>query len=173
MNKFRLLIIDDDEGFCGILQRRLEHHGVLVQMAHSGDQALALEGHFDGILLDMMLGDDNGLALIQPLKERYSPCHLVVLTGYASIATTVEAMKRGATDYLTKPVGTSELLRRFTNEKLELEDASVNRLTPTQIEWEHIQRVLTDNQGNVSKTARELGMHRRTLQRKLSKRSPH
>jgi len=97
----------------------------------------------------------------------------VVLTGYASIATTVEAMKRGATDYLTKPVGTNELLRRFTNEKLELHDTSINRLTPTQIEWEHIQRVLADNQGNVSKTARELGMHRRTLQRKLSKRSPH
>ncbi|WP_322406711.1 response regulator [Idiomarina sp. PL1-037] len=173
MNKFRLLIIDDDEGFCRILQRRLEHHSVLVQMAHSAEQALTLKDHFDGILLDMMLGDDNGLGLIQPLNERYSPSHLVVLTGYASIATTVEAMKRGATDYLTKPVGTNELLRRFTNEKLELEDTSINRLTPTQIEWEHIQRVLADNQGNVSKTARELGMHRRTLQRKLSKRSPH
>lgn len=173
MNELRLLIIDDDEGFCRILQRRLAHHDVLVQMAHSAEQALRLKGNFDGILLDMMLADDNGLTLIQPLKERYSPSHLVVLTGYASIATTVEAMKRGATDYLTKPVGTNELLRRFTNEKRELESASVNRLTPTQIEWEHIQRVLTDNQGNVSKTARELGMHRRTLQRKLSKRSPH
>lgn len=173
MNEFRLLIIDDDEGFCRILQRRLEHHGVFVQMAYSAAQALRLKGHFDAILLDMMLADDNGLALIQPLKERYSPRHLVILTGYASIATTVEAMKRGATDYLTKPVGTNELLRRFSNEKLGLEEASINRLTPTQIEWEHIQRVLRDNEGNISKTARELGMHRRTLQRKLSKRSPH
>ncbi|MGM0630239.1 MAG: response regulator transcription factor [Pseudomonadota bacterium] len=173
MHNFKLLIVDDDEGFCKILQRRLEHHGMNIQKAHSAEQSLKLAGPFDGILLDMMLGNDNGLALIQPLINKYSPKHLIVLTGYASIATTVEAMKRGATDYLTKPVATVELLQRFTGTPINLDTPSSSRLTPGQIEWEHIQRVLKDNQGNVSKTARELGMHRRTLQRKLAKRSPH
>jgi len=173
MHNFKLLIVDDDESFCKILQRRLEHHGLNIEKAHSAEQSLKFEGPFDGILLDMMLGNDNGLAIIQPLINKYSPKHLIVLTGYASIATTVEAMKRGATDYLTKPVATEELLQRFTNALVNLDTPSGSRLTPGQIEWEHIQRVLKDNQGNISKTARELGMHRRTLQRKLAKRSPH
>jgi len=173
MTEIKLLIIDDDEGFCRILKRRLEQHDIDVAVAHSASQSLAAGSEFDVVLLDMMLGDDNGLSLIEPITRHIQPKHLIVLTGYASIATTVEAMKRGATDYLTKPVGTSELLSRIRGEEVDTEASETQRLSPSQIEWEHIQRALHDNDGNISKTARDLGMHRRTLQRKLAKRSPH
>ncbi|MCA1767730.1 MAG: response regulator [Idiomarina sp.] len=173
MSKIKLLIIDDDQGFCRILKRRLEQYDVDVTVAHSAEQAFASIGQFNTVLLDMMLGNDNGLSLIEPLNEYFQPKHLIVLTGYASIATTVEAIKRGATDYLTKPVGTPELLARLLGEASDSAISETQRLSPSQIEWEHIQRTLHDNDGNISKTARDLGMHRRTLQRKLAKRSPH
>ena len=167
-----ILLIDDDRSFCQVMSRRLQHHGFSVDISFDSVSALDQQpAHYDVILLDMMIGADNGIELIQPLMTRYTPDQLIVLTGYASVATTVEAIKRGADDYLAKPVSTSDIIRRINGERPnDLTDA--RPLSPAQVEWEYIQRVLIENQGNISKTARELGMHRRTLQRKLSKKSP-
>jgi two-component system response regulator RegA len=97
---------------------------------------------------------------------------MIVLTGYSSIATTVDAIKMGADNYLQKPAGTREILSAFDGNSA-ISQAPLDTLSPPsldRIEWEHIQRVLTENSGNISETARQLGMHRRTLQRKLQKR---
>ena len=167
-----VLLIDDDKSFCQVMSRRLQHHGFNVDVSFDSLSALEQQPvHYDVILLDMMIGSDNGIELIQPLIKRYTPDQLIVLTGYASVATTVEAIKRGADDYLAKPVSSQDIIKRLNGEApTNLEQAQP--LSPTQVEWEYIHRVLLENQGNISKTARELGMHRRTLQRKLAKKAP-
>ncbi|AVJ54892.1 two-component system response regulator [Idiomarina sp. OT37-5b] len=171
--KHSILLIDDDSSFCQVLSRRLEHHGYSVDVIHSGEESLtATTGPYDVILLDMMLGNENGIEFIEPLMTKHQPQQLIVLTGYASIATTVEAIKRGATDYLAKPVSSREIIERLEGKPQNLPD-DPQPLSPAQVEWEYIQRVLQQNQGNISKTARELGMHRRTLQRKLAKKRPN
>lgn len=124
-----------------------------------------------GIFLDMMLEDSLGIDAIPALIAHFNPTHLVVMTGYASIATTVSAMKRGATDYVAKPVRFATLLRCLSD-KPEIDEVQIKPMTPAQAEWEHIQKVLMENHGNVSRTAEQLGMHRRTLQRKLQKHAP-
>lgn len=167
-----VLLIDDDEVFLDTLGRRLERAGYRVVTATTLSVLTPLaDEHIDLVLLDLMLGDSNGLDAIPLLVSRYRPRQLIVLTGYASIATTVEAIKRGATNYLAKPVDTRQLLNLLAGSP-EPGQASPRRLTPAQLEWEHIQRVLGEHDGNVSLTARALGMHRRTLQRKLKKHSP-
>lgn len=167
-----ILLIDDDQSFCQVLSRRLEHHGFNVDVCFDSNSALHQKPrHYDAILVDMMLGSDNGIELIQPLIERYSPDQLIVLTGYASVATTVEAIKRGADDYLAKPVSSNDIIKRLKGESPDNLHPS-QPLSPAQVEWEYIQRILLENQGNISKTARELGMYRRTLQRKLAKKAP-
>jgi two-component system response regulator RegA len=125
----------------------------------------------DAAILDLKLSESTGLSLIQPLKAMNPEMRILLLTGYASIATAVEAIKLGATHYLPKPADTDEILAALgrdagdAGEALPDEPMSVDRL-----EWEHIQKVLAEHEGNVSATARALKMHRRTLQRKLSKR---
>lgn len=172
MNK--LLLIDDDQAFLAVLQRRLQHTGLFeVDTYTSVHQALAQDQTTThGILLDMMLENDSGLDGIASLKAHFQPTHLIMLTGYASIATTVEAMRRGATDYLTKPVALQELVQRFQNTCVVADNPPVKPMSPAQVEWEHIQRILLANNGNISVTAEALGMHRRSLQRKLQKHSP-
>lgn len=166
-----LLLVDDEQSFCEVLQRRLTHHGWQVDIAHDSVSALQKAGPYNAILLDMMLGEENGLELIEPLQQAFTPQQLIVLTGYASIATSVAAIKRGATDYLAKPVSSTELLERLKGDSNTVVQQPES-LSPAQVEWEYIQRVLQQNQGNISKTARQLGMHRRTLQRKLTKKAP-
>lgn len=181
-----LLIIDDDEAFTAVLGRACRRRGLRTAAAHTGSQALALLTDWIGampadepaetataprILLDLKLGEQSGLALIEPMLALAPQARIVVLTGYSSIATAVEAVKLGAVQYLCKPTGAEEILAAFehvegdANVPLSDRAPSVDRL-----EWEHIQRILAENQGNVSATARALGMHRRTLQRKLYKR---
>ncbi len=170
-----ILLIDDDAAFLNVMQRRLElKGGYKVNIFTSGKTALKASSEYTvhAIILDMMLENESGLDSITQLKQRYAPTHFIMLTGYASIATTVEAMKRGATDYISKPVTLNELLARLKGIEPPAQE-TIKPMTPGQVEWEYIQRALQNNQGNISKTARELGMHRRTLQRKLSKRSPH
>ncbi|MGL5471798.1 MAG: response regulator transcription factor, partial [Shewanella sp.] len=125
------------------------------------------------ILLDMKLAEANGLSLIVPLRNLLPKVVMVLLTGYASIATAVEAIRLGADNYLAKPVDTQTLLAAFEldvhSNSLQEDDVDDSPLNPKRLEWEHIQQVLNANQGNVSATARQLGMHRRTLQRKLLK----
>ena len=173
-----ILLIDDDEQYTRVLKRRFEQHTNLqVQCFTRASEALQFSANVpvSGILLDMMMQEETGLDFVEPLQARFSPVHLIVMTGYASIATTVTAMKRGATDYVAKPITFKALLAKLalSNESnTETQSPAPAPLTTAQIEWEHIQRVLTDNQGNISRTAEALGMHRRSLQRKLQKHSP-
>lgn len=166
------LLVDDDEAFCRVLQRALERRQFSVAVAHDSASALALASSAQPrrAVVDLKLAEESGLRLIAALHALDPPPAIVMLTGYSSIATAVEAVKLGAVNYLCKPAGTAEILAAFeggTNPDLPLPAApiSVERL-----EWEHIQRVLQEHAGNISATARALGMHRRTLQRKLQKR---
>ncbi|CAM4144670.1 response regulator transcription factor [Pseudoalteromonas ostreae] len=170
----KLLIIEDDINLANTLARRLTKHGFTCQQAHSKVAAIGVAKSYapTHILLDMKLADDNGLALIAPLRALLTDTHIVLLTGFASIATAVEAMRLGANDYLTKPVDMPTLLRSLTGKcepSTELVADDIATMSPERLEWEHIQQVLHTNQGNISATARQLNMHRRTLQRKLQK----
>ncbi|MDD5385481.1 MAG: response regulator transcription factor [Gallionella sp.] len=167
-----LLLVDDDTTFCRVLCRALEKRGFAVTVAHSVEQALplALADPPEFAVVDLRMSGTSGLTLIQALSELDPATRIVVLTGYASIATAVEAVKLGATQYLSKPANADEIVAAFGH--LASTEAPLNAQIPTikQLEWDHIQRVLLEQQGNVSATARALNMHRRTLQRKLIKR---
>ena len=169
----RLLIIEDDLALATVLVRRLSRQGFECQTCQDASQSLLVARHFNPshILLDMKLAEHNGLLLIKPLRQQLPNVNMVLLTGFASIATAVEAIRLGADNYLAKPVDTQTLLNAF---KVEPHAPTLNTiaeqpLNPKRLEWEHIQQVLATNNGNVSETARQLGMHRRTLQRKLLK----
>ncbi|MEP6941122.1 MAG: response regulator transcription factor [Rudaea sp.] len=171
----RLLLIDDDAVFTRVLSRALGTRGFVVSVAHDAAEARALarsaQPHY--AVLDLKLGADNGLALIPELREIVPGLRILLLTGYASIATAVEAIRRGAHDYLAKPVDADAVAQallgietRATQPTPSVPDspAPLKRL-----EWEHIHRVLAETAGNISEAARRLGLHRRTLQRKLAK----
>lgn len=168
-----MLIIDDDPVFLGTMARALRRRGLEVSEALDPAQALELAARLRPrrILLDLRLGQVSGLSLIAELLARSPGARIVVLTGYSSIATAVEAVKLGAADYLCKPAGVEEILAAF-DVQAELPPPAPPPGPPSldRLEWEHIQRVLAANEGNISATARALGMHRRTLQRKLHKR---
>lgn len=173
----RLLLVEDDEVFARVIARALNSRDYEVTHASSAKEAApALEqSRFEFAVLDLNLGDHTSLSLIAPLRAGNPTMRILMLTGYASIATAVEAIKLGADDYLAKPADTSDILAALAQggdaqaptsqrDEIDLEPMSVRRL-----EWEHIQKVLAENNYNVSETARQLKMHRRTLQRKLQK----
>jgi len=167
-----LLLVDDDSTFCTVLARALEKRGFAVTIANNVEQAmpLAKANPPEYAVIDLKMDGASGLVLTKALHELDPATRIVMLTGYASIATAVEAIKLGATQYLAKPANADEIVAAFghsasTELQLNVLPASVDRL-----EWEHIQRVLQEQQGNISATARLLNMHRRTLQRKLAKR---
>ncbi len=169
------LLIDDDEVFARVLARALTSRGHKVSVAHDAVTALNIARHEQPrhAVLDLKLGADNGLALIPQLLAAAPGVRILLLTGYASIATAVEAIKRGAHDYLAKPVDAEAVIRAVTEEDpAEHEPPNAPDAPPPlkRLEWEHIQRVLAECEGNISETARRLGLHRRTLQRKLAKR---
>lgn len=175
-----VFIIDDDKVFCQLLQKGLARLGYQAQAAHSQAQALQLSDCPDVVLLDMRLGEESGLGLVEPLLEKYPDTKIIIVTGYASLATAVSAVKKGAHNYIAKPVDVKSI-HRIIQESLGLAEAdTIKAVTalPDQapplksLEWEHINRVLEDNDGNISRTAVQLGMHRRTLQRKLKKHAP-
>ena len=166
-----LLLVDDDETFCKVLSAALEKRGFCVCVAHSVEQAipLARANPPEFAVIDLKMGGAPGLVLVKALHELDPNPRIVVLTGYASIATAVEAIKLGATQYLAKPANADEIVAAFGH--VADSDAPI-KAQPTQIEnleWEHIQRVLHEHGDNISATARALNMHRRTLQRKLAK----
>ena len=171
----RFLILDDSIVFATTLARSLTRRGFEVQVAHSGADALqeALQTSFDFVTIDLQLQHDSGLLWISQLREALPRARILVLTGYASIATTVQAMKLGADNYLAKPVNVDSILSALQNDGVIDAFPSVTTcappLTVERLEWEHIQRVLLEHDGNISSTARALNMHRRTLQRKLAK----
>jgi two-component system response regulator RegA len=172
MSTIKLLIIDDDDSFATLLARRMKHHGFETSIASTADDALTQlqQKEFDKAVLDLKLGNDSGLTLLPKLKASAPALEIVVLTGYSSIATAVEAIKLGARNYLCKPASSEDILHAFATESGNPTiDISSTPPSVERLEWEHIQKVLADNQGNISETARALGMHRRTLQRKLQK----
>ena len=172
-----LLIIDDDATFGRVLARALGSRGFEVIIAVNADEARALTRRHQPryCVLDLKLGEENGLRLIPDLQRLVPDMRILLLTGYASIATAVEAIKRGAHDYLAKPVDADAVVRALVDgdgphaDDDDVLDAPEAPLALRRLEWEHIHRVLTECDGNISETARRLGMHRRTLQRKLSK----
>jgi len=170
-----VLVIDDDIHFAQVLSRSLERNGHQSWHAENAEQALeqARQHQPDWITLDLRLEQDSGLQLIIPLLELLPSARIVMLTGYASIPTAVEAVKLGAHNYLHKPATLQELLNAFSDEPQVAEaEETVEVMSVERMEWEHIQRVLNENDGNISATARALNMHRRTLQRKLQKYAP-
>ncbi|SDC38336.1 two-component system, response regulator RegA [Cupriavidus sp. YR651] len=180
------LVIDDDEVFSGTLARALTRRGYAVQVAHNGSTALALAARtsFAYVTLDLHLGPpaesggtapaESGLHLVAPLRAALPDARILVLTGYASIATAVAAVKQGADEYLAKPANVDSILTALmAGISEDAAEAALEEPVPlsvARLEWEHIQRVLTEHGGNISATARALNMHRRTLQRKLGKR---
>jgi two-component system response regulator RegA len=175
----RLLMVEDDAVFAGAMARALQRRGFEVAVA--GDAAGALkcirEQQPRYAVVDLKLGEDSGLALIPVLHAEVPAMRILLLTGYASIATAVEAIKRGAHDYLAKPVDADAVVRALLDdgdaEVAEAAELPESPLRLRRLEWEHIQRTLRECDGNISETARRLGMHRRTLQRKLGKRPVH
>lgn len=170
----QLLIIDDDAVFTRTLGRALERLGHSASVAHDPGSALAwLEGaRFDAAVVDLRLAEYSGLALIGPLKDQAPAMRILMLTGYASIATAIQAIKKGADNYLPKPASAREILAALESQAGDSDDDGDDNDRPTswrRLEWEHIQQVLADHEHNISATARALNMHRRTLQRKLAK----
>ncbi|HEX4880404.1 MAG TPA: response regulator transcription factor [Limnobacter sp.] len=170
-----VLIVDDDAVFAGTLMRSLARLGVQAAIAHNRQDAVALakQHEFSDVVLDLNLGEQSGLALLEPLRACLPNANMLMLTGYASIATTVQAIKLGADNYLAKPATTAAILKALDQDASPSHNEVFAEEVPmsvSRLEWEHIQRVLAEHQGNVSATARALNMHRRTLQRKLAKR---
>jgi two-component system response regulator RegA len=164
--------VDDNEIFCEVLSEALIKRGFDVATAHDVESALQLaeENPPEYAVLDLKMPGPSGLTLIRRLKSLDEETRIVVLTGYASIATAVEAIKLGAMYYLAKPVDADEIVAAFNRAEGDANaPLASSPLTVDRLEWEHIQKVLADNGGNISATARDLKMHRRTLQRKLGK----
>jgi two-component system response regulator RegA len=167
-----LLIVDDDETFCGVLSARLAKRGHEIKLAHNIQQAAIVAKDFEPewVLVDLKMPGASGLELIPKLLAIDPKTRIVVLTGYASIATAVEAIKLGAIHYLTKPVSTDAIIAAFhKNEGDPKTPVEAETLSLDAAERDHILAVLERNHQNISATARELGLHRRTLQRKLDK----
>lgn len=174
MNKLDFLIVDDDPTFAAMLERALKRRQHSCAIAKSATEALQLveKNNIAKAIVDLKLGSDSGLQLIRELKVKSPELHIVMLTGYSSISTAVDAVKSGAVNYLCKPADTDEILAAFESAPTADQPVELNYtpLSVDRLEWEHIQKILQENNGNISATARALGMHRRTLQRKLQKR---
>jgi two-component system response regulator RegA len=169
-----LLIVEDDKSFLLRLARAMEGRGFLVNTAESvTDGLLQVEKAPPAFaVVDMRLGDGNGLDVISAIKRRRPEARAIILTGYGNIATAVNAVKLGAVDYLAKPVDADDVvaaLLALDNKKIEPPE---NPMSADRVRWEHIQRIYELCGRNVSETARRLNMHRRTLQRILAKRAP-
>ena len=169
-----LLIVEDDKSFLQRLARAMEGRGFVVTTAESvADGLLQVEKAAPAFaVVDMRLGDGNGLDVISAMKRRRPEARAIILTGYGNIATAVNAVKLGAVDYLAKPVDADDVataLLAFDHRKIEPPE---NPMSADRVRWEHIQRIYELCGRNVSETARRLNMHRRTLQRILAKRAP-
>ncbi len=170
-----MLLVEDDETFGRVISRAMQQRGFRIALTTTveGATALLMQERFDLAVLDLNLGGHSSLPLIPLLKEHAPAIRILVLTGYASIATAVDAIKLGADNYLAKPADADEILAALLNSEVITHEDSAPIAEPMSVrrlEWEHIQKVLKENEGNISETARQLKMHRRTLQRKLQKR---
>ena len=169
-----LLIVDDDGPFLRRLARAMETRGFAVETAESvAEGAAKAKAHPPKYaVVDLRLGDGNGLDVVQVIRQRRDDTRVIILTGYGNIATAVTAVKLGAVDYLSKPADADEIYAALTQRPGEKADIPENPMSADRVRWEHIQRVYEMCERNVSETARRLNMHRRTLQRILAKRAP-
>ncbi|MBE0692901.1 MAG: ActR/PrrA/RegA family redox response regulator transcription factor [Aquamicrobium sp.] len=169
-----LLIVDDDKPFLTRLARAMEGRGFSVDTADSVEEAVAkVKASAPAYaVIDMRLGDGNGLDVVAAIRERREDARTVILTGYGNIATAVTAVKLGAVDYLSKPADADDVFAALTRGAGEKAAPPENPMSADRVRWEHIQRVYEMCDRNVSETARRLNMHRRTLQRILAKRAP-
>lgn len=173
IDKPRLLLVDDDVTFCSVLKNALEKrdYDVLVANDVANGIALAEQNLPEYAVIDLRIGVESGLELVKKLISLDDNTRIVMLTGFASIATAVEAIKLGATHYLTKPANADEIVVALhKNEGDTAAAISDIPLSVKRLEWEHLQKVLMQHDGNISAAARALNMHRRSLQRKLDKR---
>jgi two-component system response regulator RegA len=170
-----VLVVDDDEVFRTRLARAFRERGFEARTASGGEEAVALAAQEspEFAVIDLRMPDLGGLDVVRRLRTVDPTTNIVVLTGYGSIATALEAVRLGATHYLTKPADVDDILAGFARRDAAPDEAALS--PPAEVpslaraEWEHINRVLTDCQGNISQAARLLGLHRRSLQRKLAK----
>ena len=168
-----ILVVEDDDAFRAILVQALEARGYDVLGVADARSALAAarQDSPEMAVVDLRLGSESGLDVVRELKAIDSSTAIVVLTGYGSIATALESIRLGALHYLTKPTDPDRILAAFERGlAARPRDLSIDTPSLARVEWEHLQRVLTDCGGNISEAARELGMHRKSLQRKLAKR---
>jgi two-component system response regulator RegA len=169
-----ILLVDDDAAFRKRLAKAMADRGYDVRIAADYDEAIA-SARADSpqfAVVDLKMVGRSGLEVVRDLKAIDSTTKIVVLTGYGSIATAVDAVKLGATQYLPKPADADEIIAALTREDADAAPQEFPAPSLARAEWEHIQRVLSDAGGNVSEAARRLGMHRRSLQLKLRKNPP-
>ena len=172
-----VLLVDDDERLRSRMARAFESRGYETYQANGFDEAMAIaeDESTELAVVDLRMPGKSGLDVVRELHRVDESTKIVVLTGYGSIATALEAVRLGATHYLTKPADVDEVIAAFDRGALEQEpvgstgDEAAETPTLARVEWEHIQRVLTDCDGNITKAAERLGIHRRSLQRKLAK----
>lgn len=171
------LLVDDDQTFRDRLGRALQSRGWEVYGAGCAEETLELAAQTspDLVLLDLKMPDVGGLDLIGKVKDIDPTITIIILTGYGSIATALQALKLGADQYLSKPIDADQVIGAFSDLGRPRTETMAPSAVPSlaRVEWEHIQRVLSDCNGNVSQAARLLGIHRRSLQRKLAKYPPH
>ena len=171
----RILLVDDDSVYLQRLARALRDRGFTVAAVENAEAASEAAARLqpEAAVLDLRLPGANGLICLRELRIAWPDLSVLILTGYGSIATAMEAVRQGAWDYLTKPADTDQILAALQRDpsrrhcETEIVPPSLER-----IEWEHIQRFLTDKDGNISQAAATLGLHRRSLQRKLQKLPP-
>jgi two-component system response regulator RegA len=167
-----LLIVDDDTVFCEVLSEAMSKRGYSVSTAHNVNDGLELARKEppEFAVVDLKMPGKSGLEMVSELKKLDEHTRIVVLTGYASIATAVAAIKLGAMHYLSKPADADDIVAAFSHEQGDKDTPIRSKpLSVGQLEWEHIHKILTECDENISETARRLNMHRRTLQRKLAK----
>ena len=172
-----VLVVDDDDVFRNRLCRALVQRNWDATGAASGEEALTIarERSPDLVLVDLRMPGMGGLDVVQELRAIDSSMAVIVLTGYGSIPTTISAMKRGADHYMSKPADADQMLAAYESLRSATEEApEIPAMVPSlaRVEWEHMQRVMADCGGNISQAARLLGIHRRSLQRKLAKYPP-
>ncbi len=167
------LLVDDDQTFLRTLAASLRKRGVEVLTAETTATAMRLQQQHDpaSAVVDLKLGNESGLQVVTQLYSYNPSMKILVLTGYASIATAVHAIRCGASDYLCKPANTVQILAALGESNQQCPQIPRQRTSVDQLEWEYLQNVLLEHGGNISAAARSLDMHRRTLQRKLNKRS--
>ena len=172
-NNQAFLIVDDDITFAQMLKRALDRRGFNTWIAHdiTTAEVLLSQHKIAKAIVDLKIAQESGLVLISKLKEITPDIQIIMLTGYSSISTAVDAIKLGAINYFCKPIEVDDLLKAFdstpTADAIPIPE---NAPSLDRMEWEYIQKILQDCNGNISAAARALGVHRRTLQRKLQKR---